>query len=118
MNTFYSCLLVLVLAVASTTAFAPASQARSSSALSAKSFLAGKDIDPSANAYARGGKNSWEFELDTMYVEQKVVKKAAPAAKKAAPKKAVAAKKVAPKKAAAKPATKNVSSGFATLFKR
>ena len=47
------------------------------------------------NAYLRGGKPSWEFESDTMYIEQ-------PKAKKAAPKKVVAKKKAAPKKVVAK----------------
>lgn len=95
MNTFFSALLVLIVAV-STQAFAPApSQARTTAL---NDFLSGKALDPSSNAYARGGKNSWEFELDTMYVEQKVTK--------AAPKKTVTKKKVTPAKKKAAPAKK------------
>jgi hypothetical protein len=34
-----------------------------------KGAFDGAKFDPARNSLARGGKNSWEFELDTMYVE-------------------------------------------------
>ena len=61
-------------------AFAPATQTRATTSLSAKK------ID---NAYTRGGKPSWVFEQETMYVE--APKKTVP--KKTAPKKKVVAAK-------------------------
>jgi hypothetical protein len=60
------------------------------------------------NAYLRGGKPSWEFENETMYVEDpKAAKK--PAAE-AAPKAKVAPKVVAKKGAAAAKPTKKIYS--------
>merc|ERR1712032_442578 len=74
-------LLIVALVASMCNAFSPAAGfSRSETALSA---FEGKKLDISRNAYARGGKASWEFELDTMYVEEpkpkekKVVKKAA-----------------------------------------
>lgn len=64
-----SFLFVALLAVAAS-AFQAATPSRQSSALAAKSFLDGVKQDPKSNAYARGGMNSWEFEMATMYVEE------------------------------------------------
>ena len=84
MNSLYSILLVLVIAV-SAQAFAPAGYtSRASTSLYIN------------NNYLRGGKPSWEFEAETMYVEEpKAAPKKKVVAKKAAPKKKVAAKKAA-----------------------
>ena len=82
-SSFFSILLVLVVAVACG-AFAPAMQSvRSETSLNA---FEGKKLDASQNAYARGGKPSWVFEAETMFVEEpkEKPKKAAPAKKAAA----------------------------------
>lgn len=95
MNTLYSFLLVLVIAAAAQ-AFAPAATSgRASTGLSA---FEGRKLTAAENAYARGGKPSWEFEADTMYVVEPEPKK----------KKTVVAKKVVKKavKKAAAPAKK------------
>lgn len=64
-QTFVSLLLVLLVAVA--TAFAPvAAPARADTRLNIN------------NQYTRGGKASWEFEQETMYVDPKVAPKEAP----------------------------------------
>ena len=82
-----SCLLLSLLAV-SASGFAP-STASGPSSSSLKAFE-GKPFDIANNPLARGGKNSWEFELDTMYVEEPVAtKKKTVAAKKATSKAAV-----------------------------
>mmetsp|Transcript_9647 Transcript_9647/g.21744 ORF Transcript_9647/g.21744 Transcript_9647/m.21744 type:complete len:108 (+) Transcript_9647:46-369(+) len=104
MNSFT--LLVALIVVAACSAFAPnaAAGARESVALNLKLN----------NAYARGGKASWEFEQETMYVEEP---------KKAAPKKKVVAKKTvvkaaAPKKkAAAAPKAADAIANFNPLAK-
>ena len=100
-------LVSLFLAVSAVNAFAPSSQPRANTQLN-NDFLSGVDQDPASNAYSRGGKNSWEFEQDTMFVEETKVNKWS-LLKGAVPKTA-ATKKAAPvKKAAAKkmPAFKN-----------
>lgn len=97
MNTLYSFLLVLVIAAAAQ-AFAPAATSGRASSTGLSAFE-GRKLTAAENAYARGGKPSWEFEADTMYVVEPEPKK----------KKAVVAKKVvkkAVKKAAAGPAKK------------
>ena len=95
MNTLYSFLLVLVIAAAAQ-AFAPAAtSARASTGLSA---FEGRKLTAAENAYARGGKPSWVFEAETMYVEEPAPKKAKTVAKKAVKKTAAAA---APAKKAA-----------------
>lgn len=76
--------LLLLVAITACMAFAPTTQSRASTSLFGLN-----------NAYTRGGKNSWEFENETMYVEEP--KKAAKA-----PVKAAAAKKAPVKAAAAK----------------
>ena len=93
MNTLYSFLLVLVIAAAAQ-AFVPAtsSGARASTGLNA---FEGKPLTAADNAYARGGKPSWIFEADTMYVEEPVKKTKKTVAKKPVAKKAAAAKKPA-----------------------
>ncbi|CAB9519517.1 expressed unknown protein [Seminavis robusta] len=84
MNSTILSILVLALVATFSQAFAPVMPAaRPSTSL----FI--------ENAYLRGGKPSWEFESETMFVEEP--KAAAP--KKAAPKKV--AKKAAPAKKAA-----------------
>ena len=67
-------------------AFAPAAQSRASTSLNAG------PLRPDQNAYARGGKPSWIFEQETMFVEEPAPKKKKTVAKKAAPKKAAAKK--------------------------
>jgi hypothetical protein len=68
-----------------------------------KGAFDGAKFDPARNSLARGGKNSWEFELDTMFVEEPKPKKVAVVAKKAAPVRFVAAKMPVVKKVVAKP---------------
>ena len=59
MNSTLSFLLLVVLAAVSTQAFAPAVQpARLSTSLNIN------------NAYTRGGKPSWTFETETMYIDE------------------------------------------------
>ena len=97
---------VLLLA-ASAQAFTAPQAGRSASALN----MAGPD--PLNNAYAIGGKNSWEFEQDAMYVEEP---KKAPVKK--AVKKTVAAKAKATQKfaAQAKKAVTEEKKGFKLPF--
>lgn len=85
--------LLLLLAIAACMAFAPSTQSPSSTALFGLN-----------NAYARGGKNSWEFENETMYVEEPKKTPVKAVAAKKAPVKAAAAKKAPVKAAAAKKA--------------
>ena len=84
----YSKALISALLVASATAFAPATSGRPATTLAAKGAFDGKPLTAADNAYARGGKPSWIFEQETMYVEEpkekKSAKKAAPAEKKPA----------------------------------
>lgn len=102
---------VMMVGVAS--AFAPmTNQPRAVSSL--QGAFDGTKFDVTRNPYARGGKESWEFERDTMYVEEpkpkkapvkKAVVKKAPVKKivaKKAPVKKVVAKKAPAKKVAAK----------------
>jgi len=94
-------LVTVFLTLSAVYGFAPSSQPRASTEL--KNFLDGISQDPSTNAYSRGGKNSWEFEQETMYVGETktnpwsvlkgaVPKKAVTKAAAPAPKKAGAAK--------------------------
>ena len=143
---------IIVLSAHTSFAFAPAIISSTSimssptSTVLAGSFDGKSIFDATRNPYARGGKNSWEFEADTMYVEEPqqkkkaaavaakkvtpvkkvakkvVVKRAAPVkkvAKKAVAKKAVPAKKVMKKNVVAKKtssAKKVASNPFAALF--
>ena len=77
-----SLLLALVLAV-SCQAFAPSGSSNRAAMTTSTSLF-----DSNPNAMYRGGKRSWEFELETMYVEE--------------PKKKVVVKKNVPKKPVAK----------------
>ena len=87
-NAILSVLIVAFLAAVGH-AFAPVSpSARSGTSLNA--FIKGKKLDISSNAYARGGKPSWVFEDETIYVEEP--KK--PGNKKVASKKTTAKKAV------------------------
>lgn len=76
-------ILVAALVAAVCQAFAPAMH--STRATTSLNAFEGKKLDISTNAYARGGKPSWVFEADTMYVDEP---------KKADPKKAAAKKEV------------------------
>lgn len=100
-------LVTLFLAFSAVNGFAPASQPRAITQLN-NDFLKGITQDPSSNAYSRGGKNSWEFEQDTMFVEEPKVNKWS-LLKGAVPKEAVTKKAAPVKKAGAKkmPAFKN-----------
>lgn len=70
-----SVLLLLVVASACR-AFVPQTTPPTSSTTSAlKDTFDGKMFDPAQNPLSRGGKNSWEFEYDTMYVEEPKKKK-------------------------------------------
>lgn len=114
----------IFVALAVAHAFVPAAQTSGNRAgsVSLANFLDGKKFDPRQNPLARGGKNSWEFEAETMYVEEPK-KPVVPKKKRVTPKKKVAepksaqygafakaAKKAAPAK---KEAPKNP---FASLF--
>lgn len=97
-------LVTLALVVASTSGFAPAMQQRTSTEL--YNFLDGVGQDPASNMYSRGGKNSWEFEQDTMYVAEEVSN---PWGKISGPKKKAAAPKA--EKPAAAPKKKSFFGG-------
>lgn len=56
------------------------------SATSLNDTFGGKMFDPSQNPLSRGGKNAWEFEYDTMYVEEPKPKKQVVVKPKKAPK--------------------------------
>jgi len=131
-------LLALVVLVASTSAFTttPSLQGGSQTSSSTSLYGAFDGKKGLANAYARGGKPSWVFEAETMYVEapetKKKEKKSATVA--AAPKKkvvAAVAKKAATvaKKASTVPkkavndktppkSTSTFKSPFASLFQK
>uniref|UniRef100_A0A7S3L0X8 Uncharacterized protein n=1 Tax=Amphora coffeiformis TaxID=265554 RepID=A0A7S3L0X8_9STRA len=74
-NRFLSTLAIACLTVTVSEGFAPSASTTSSSALF--SAFDGKKFDPGQNPLSRGGKNSWEFELDSMYIEEKPKKKTA-----------------------------------------
>jgi hypothetical protein len=73
-------------------AFAPIPSQRTASS-SLQGAFDGTKFNPTRNPYARGGKEPWQFELDTMYIEAPK-----PAPKKVVVAKPVVAKKVVPKK--------------------
>lgn len=102
MNKVFSVLLLLVVATICS-AFTP---------VTPSPRLTNTCLNARLNRFLRGGKGSWEFEDETMYVEEPAPKKkAAPAAKKAAPKKAAPQKKTAAKMSGSQP-----KSAFASLF--
>jgi hypothetical protein len=121
MNSVISCLLLVLLAATTCSAFSPVATSRASTSLN--NFLDGSPIDPKTNAYSRGGKNSWEFETESMFIEEpkqaKVALKKKIVAKKSVTKKATPVKKVslfgAKKTVAAKKETVKPSNPFSFL---
>jgi hypothetical protein len=115
MNTL-SNLFVLVLAAACN---AFTIQTSSSRNVALNAFLDGKAFDPKNSFFSRGGKNSWEFERDTMYVEDPK-KKIVPVKKAAAPVKKIVAKAAPVKKIVAKavPVKKVVAANKAVANKK
>ena len=96
---FVSVLVATLMAISVTQAFVH-SQSNNNrvDTMQLASFLEGSKFDPSQNPLARGGKNSWEFEMDTMYVEEPKKKDVKVAAKSATYGGFTVTKKTPPKK--------------------